>query len=337
MYSSRHAITGVRDVPDTWIFEHYLDLNVKLMGQRVKVKSAFNDKDTNPSMNIYFSPDTGTYRFRCFSSGQGGSAFTMMARIWGSSTQNTAARLVQEYTAFLKQEGDYESAISRTVDKEAIRASQWNVTDFELRGWNQNDAKFWPPYNISSAILEYFMVRPLKSFTMSRVINGMLEKFVVEAEYTYGYFNRLGELCKIYQPKNPERKFTKVRDYIQGSDQLTGARYLLIQSSLKDLMSVYALGLRDIDMLAPDSENTDLPRDYINKLKEDYEVIMVMFDNDEAGIKAMQHYRKEYGVTPVLLPMEKDPSDSSKKWGAAAVKHRIVPLINQAIEMALTA
>ncbi len=46
-----------------------------------------------------------------------------------------------------------------------------------------------------------------------------------------------GTLYKIYQPKVQKKKFIKVTDYIQGSDQLAGHNHLVITSSLKDILS----------------------------------------------------------------------------------------------------
>jgi DNA primase len=53
-----------------------------------------------------------------------------------------------------------------------------------------------------------------------------------------------------------------------------------------------------------------------------------MFDNDTAGVKAMERYHELYGLPSLLLPMEKDLSDSVKKHGQKAVKKVLTPLIN---------
>jgi DNA primase len=56
-----------------------------------------------------------------------------------------------------------------------------------------------------------------------------------------------------------------------------------------------------------------------------------MFDNDEAGIRAMQKYRETYNVSPILLDMSKDLSDSIRDHGAKEVRNRLVPMINRKI------
>jgi DNA primase len=53
-----------------------------------------------------------------------------------------------------------------------------------------------------------------------------------------------------------------------------------------------------------------------------------MFDNDTPGITAMERYRELYQLPSVLLPMEKDLSDSVKKHGQKAVRQVLTPLLN---------
>jgi 5S rRNA maturation endonuclease (ribonuclease M5) len=153
----------------------------------------------------------------------------------------------------------------------------------------------------------------------------------IKGNYLYGYFKTDGTLYKIYQPKTLDKKFIKVADYIQGSEQLKNHKWLIITSSLKDLMALRSLKL-PLDIIAPDSENTVIRKEvmegYINK----YEKVIVMFDFDDPGIKAMEKYKELYPeIEHTALPMSKDPADSIKDYGAKEVYYRIVPLLNKKI------
>jgi DNA primase len=133
-------------------------------------------------------------------------------------------------------------------------------------------------------------------------------------------------------PKNTDKKFIKVENYIQGTDQLRhDCKYLLITSSLKDLMAFNKLGISNIEAIAPDSENTMIGEKAIGELKPHYEKIIVLFDNDEPGIKAAQRYKDKYGFNTILLPMEKDLSDSVKEHGMDKVREILFPLLKQAL------
>jgi DNA primase len=65
----------------------------------------------------------------------------------------------------------------------------------------------------------------------------------------------------------------------------------------------------------------------------DYQKVVILFDYDEPGIKAMEKYRETYpDVETCVLPMSKDPSDSIKDFGAKQVFLRLVPLLNKKLE-----
>jgi DNA primase len=94
-------------------------------------------------------------------------------------------------------------------------------------------------------------------------------------------------------------------------------------------MSIKSLKLH-IDVIAPDSENTMLKSDVMEQLKKKYNKIIVLFDNDEAGIKAMEAYKEKYPFIEItVLPMSKDISDSIKDSGAKEVRNRLVPILDK--------
>ena len=70
----------------------------------------------------------------------------------------------------------------------------------------------------------------------------------------------------------------------------------------------------------------------IEKLIKKYQFICVLFDNDEPGIAAMKKYTEKFGLPIVILPMEKDLSDSIKVHGIEKVKEIIIPIIKQAMK-----
>jgi hypothetical protein len=199
------------------------------------------------------------------------------------------------------------------------------VTTFKVRSWTTQDQYFWTQFNIGSKLLDEFHVKPLESYKMTKDD----KELCIKGLYIYGYFKQDGSLYKIYQPKTLDKKFIKVSDYIQGMHQCTGYPYLIITSSLKDIMSFKSLKLA-IDIIAPDSENTKLNSDLMDELNQKYKKIIVMLDNDEAGVAAMQKYKEKFSYVEVgLLPMSKDVSDSIKDYGAKEVRNRLVPILDK--------
>lgn len=320
MISTRKIVLdNVNDIPSTWIFEFYLSLSTPLYGQEIKIKSVFNPSERTPSMSVYPSK-AGKYVFMDFSSGNKGDGYDLVKAMYGITPREAVLKVLKDYKDYVK---------NNKVCKEDIKTvSKYAVTDYESRNWNSDDAKFWTSFGIGSKALEHYNVMPLKSFQMSKDE----DKLTVANAYLYGYFRNDGVLYKIYQPKNHDHKFIKIIRHIQGLDQLShGKPNLVIVSSLKDLLSFNALGFKTIECIAPDSENTLIPDATLWELKDKYDTITTLFDNDDAGKKAVDRYNDKYGIQGFTLDLEKDVSDSVKKYGKDVVKSYLIPLLTERI------
>ena len=327
MISTKNLITDLQQIPREWIFEYYLNLKEKLTGQDIKMLSAFNAKDKVPSMFIYFDTGCNYYKFKDFSSGYGGDGVQLVQRLFNLDTRSQATyKILYDYQDFLNNNTEY---VSETL----VFHDKYKVVDYEMRHWNNFDQTYWMGFKIGSKMLDRYNVVPLDFFTMSRTEqDGTITSHTFRKSHTYGYFRNDGSLYKIYMPKTPERKFIKVENYIQGTDQLKyDCKYLIITSSLKDLMTFNKLGISNIEAIAPDSENTMIGERAIEELKLKYQKIVVLFDNDDPGIKAAQRYAQMYGFSYILLPMEKDLSDSVKVHGIDKVRETLFPLLKQAL------
>ena len=322
-------ISDLVDVPRTWVYENYLKINEKLIGQDVMILSPFNVKDKRPSFSIYVERTKNAYKFKDFSTGLGGDNIELVKQLFNLTTRGEAAhKIITDYNQWLLANKN-DSGI-----REFKVHSKYKVTEHVKRTWNNIDQKYWSKFNIGSKLLEHFNVAPLASYKMSKEVDGYLYEMTIEGrDNMYGYFRTDGTLYKIYQPLVKDNKFIKVRDYIQGTDQLTySKKYLVICSSLKDLMAFTKLGYKDAEAVAPDSENTLIGEHVINSYKIKYDNICTLFDNDEPGIKAMDVYKERYGINKVILDMSKDLSDSIKDFGLLNIKQTLTPLLKEALQ-----
>nr|DAE19933.1 MAG TPA: DNA primase [CrAss-like virus sp. ctYsL76] len=91
--------------------------------------------------------------------------------------------------------------------------------------------------------------------------------------------------------------------------------YLVITKSLKDVMTLYSMG---ISAIAPMSENCFLSESQYNRLKERFKHLILFYDNDKPGLKAMISIKKKFpDVIPMWIPWEykaKDISDFYVKY-----------------------
>lgn len=326
MISTKGLISDIRDVPEEWVYEYYLNLKEKLTGQTIKMLSAFNSKDKVPSMFVYFDTTSSTYKFKDFSSGNQGNCWNLVQHLYNLSFGEAAIKIMNDYQAYIKN-----NTVSER--RELVIHDKFKVVNYEMRHWNTLDQQYWMMFKIGSKQLERYNVIPLEFFTMEKEeIDGTITSFTFKRPYMYGYFRDDGSLYKIYMPKNSDKKFIKVENYIQGTEQLKyDCKYLIITSSLKDLMCFNKLGINNVEAIAPDSENTMIGEKSIGELKLKYHKIIVLFDNDEPGIKAAERYKTKYGFNYILLPMEKDLSDSVKMHGIEKVREVLFPLLKQAL------
>ena len=327
MISTKNLISDLKDVPREWVFEYYLNLKERLTGQDIKMLSAFNAKDKVPSMCIYTDTVSGFYKFKDFSSGNQGDSIELVKALFNMPTRGHAtSKILSDYQEFVTHNTISEKREFKIHDK-------FKVVDYEMRHWNTLDQQYWMRYKIGSSLLEYYNVSPLTHFTMEKKdLDGTIVSFKFERPYMYGYFRNDGSLYKIYMPKNTDKKFIKVQNYVQGTDQLTFEKdYLVIASSLKDLMAFQKLQIVNAECIAPDSENTMIPESTVSKLSKRYKSLIVLFDNDEPGIKAAERYKLKYGFNYVTLVMEKDLSDSIEKHGIDKTRGMLLPLLKQAL------
>lgn len=330
MISTKSLISELSEVPREWVFEYYLKLTERLSGQDIRMKSPFNKIDKVPSMFVYWSKQANSYRFKDFSTGKTGDGVSLVHSIFNLTTRGEAAfKIMADYNQFiLTNKEDYSLREFKIQQK-------YKIVGYTKRSWTNLDQKYWTSFHIGSKLLEHYNVFPLESYKMAKEIGEETHELLVEGKhYIYGYFRNDGTLYKIYQPMVKEHKFIKIKDYIQGTDQLTyQAKYLVINSSLKDIIFFTKLGYKEAETTAPDSENTLISEHIISSYKLKYKSICTLFDNDQAGIESAKKYEAKYGLKSVILPLSKDLSDSGKDYGILKVKEVLTPLLKQALHV----
>ena len=204
----------------------------------------------------------------------------------------------------------------KTVDVNAyVKPSA--VIKVKLRDWNGiSDKEYWKDkYEFSVDHLTTYEVYPLKFFWINSRMYSCKDN-------TYGYYFGVKEgvqKWKIYQPLEDKEKkwFSNVdKSFIQGIKLLpeTG-KVLYITSSLKDVMALAKLGLYAI---APSAESTILDSNTIEELHNRFEKLIILYDNDEPGIKASAKHKELYRADEMRVPISsgtKDPSDFAEKHG----------------------
>lgn len=328
MLSTKNVVANVNDVPIEWVFENYLQLNEKLTGQGINMKSPFST-DFRPSLYVYVSEFSNKYKFKDFSTGKNGDGVSLVQSLFEYPTRGRAAgKILYDYAEYCKKSPeDYSKREFKIVKRFAI-------IEHSVRCWTTPDKKFWSQFGIGTTLLNHYNVKPILEYRLAREENGNLVTIPIKGRCVYGYFRADGTLYKIYQPYSTTNKFLKVTDYIQGTDQLTmSVPYLVLCSSLKDVMGFKALGYTKAEAVAPDSENSLIPAHIISSYLHKYKAVCTLFDNDNAGKLSMARYYEHFKLSSVLLPMSKDLTDSIRDFTIPKVRQELTPLLRTALKI----
>lgn len=323
MLRTKSLTVDLSEIPREWVFEYYLNLPMKLTGQEVKIKSAFNPLDKNPSLSIYVDRKTGNYKYKDFSADKGGDSLQLVQDLFRITRNSATRKVIEDYNQWLLDGNE------GSLRDYKVRA-KYKLKSFEKRSWSTKDKYYWTKYKMGSKLLEKYHVYPLDHYVLERSDEEGTDQLNIRGLMIYGFFREDGRLYKIYQPMIKENKYIKVESYIQGSEQLTYTKdYLVITSGLKDLMALEVLNFANVESVAPDSENSLLPDSIIAAYRHKYKDICVLFDNDDPGKKAMAKWSERYNIAGVTLDLSKDLSDSIKDYGVDKVREVLIPLLRQ--------
>jgi len=323
MFNTKNLVLEEQDIPSYWVFQYYLNLSEPLTGQDIKLTSIFNPLEKTPSFCIYVDKRIRQYKFKDFSTGKNGNKVDLVKMLFNIEYPEAARKIVKDYNLHVKTNGFKE------IDFKP--EAKWTVDFIKTRPWNETDSKYWLSFRIGMSILLEYNVKPIEYYNLVKVEEDKVESITIKNNSLYGYFNKTGGVCKIYQPTSNKHKFHKVKQYLQGYDQLKFDKpYLVICSSLKDALCLKGIGY-NIEVLAPDSENTMIKAYVIEHLKKKYKKVITLFDNDEAGRHAVEVYEKTYNIYGFVPTICKDISDAMREHGFDKVHAMLKPLLKETL------
>lgn len=186
----------------------------------------------------------------------------------------------------------------------------------EMKDFSEAELKWWGSFGITKDILGKFKVYSCKTV----FLNGNIYAQSAQHSPIYGYYfgkRENIEQWRIYMPKRKEFRFignvpTKT---IQGYKQLPkSGKLLVITKSMKDVMCLYSLGIPSI---APNSETQFVSEKVLEELKQRFEHIVLLYDNDLTGIRFTNKIRKQYPELIVsIIPRKTGAKDISDYYHA---------------------
>ena len=179
--------------------------------------------------------------------------------------------------------------------------------------------EYWKQYGITSDILEVYNVKQISYFKVRQFGTHIPKSEKYAFAYCFGNYR-----YKIVRPnvKSLQKKWLTNCPFtvVQGLPVLPlQGDLLFITKALKDVMTFYSMG---INAIAPQSENSLLPKRIVELIKRRYTTSIIYYDNDGPGKEAAKKHSKFYGMDYIHNPLgdPKDPSDFYKEKGEGAFR-----------------
>lgn len=328
-------------VSDLEIFEFYLgDLPRKV------ISSPLRD-DTKPSFSLFHSKVNGIIMFKDFATGESGDCFLFVMKLLKLSSKIDCFNRIAVDMGLLDHFDINDSYVSSPRKK--FVPSKSNKKDFikdkiqirvTLRAWKIKDKNYWDKrYGLNKAQLEYCNVFPISHY----FINGYCTK-VIGLGYAFVEEKDGVQTFKIYQPFSDDKKWINNNDYSTWElwTQLPEiGKILIVTSSRKDAMVIKSLFPSDqITSCSLQSEGVNPKDGVVDELKNRFEHIFVMYDNDfnskkNRGRIAGNKIASSTGFMQIEIPdgcEVKDPSDYIEKFDKESLKNLILRLIRKNIK-----
>ena len=293
------------------LMEYYLHIPVKKGLFRSPLR-----RDKQPTCSFYRNK-SGTLIFKDFATGQHLNIFDVVQSIFRCNYFESL-RIIANDFGIVRDNALHKNPGKINLNPIKIKDKEISKIQIEVQEFTDSELKWWGKYGISKDILKRFNVYSCKHVFLN-------DQLFAESQQhcpIFGYYGKKYhglELWRCYFPKRTSFRFITnwPSKKIQGYDQLPKkGKLLVITKSMKDSMCLYSCG---ITACAPNSENLFIPDKVLEDLKNRFENIVVLYDNDRPGLYNMAKIRKEHPeLTYVFIPKRygsKDISDFYKDHG----------------------
>lgn len=293
------------------LMEYYLHIPVKKGLFRSPLR-----RDKQPTCSFYRNK-SGTLIFKDFATGQHLNIFDVVQSIFRCDYFKSL-RIIANDFGIVRDNALHKNPGKINLNPIKIKDKEISKIQIEVQEFTDGELKWWGKYGISKDILKRFNVYSCKHVFLNDQLFAKSQQHCPIFGY-YGKKYQGLELWRCYFPKRTSFRFITnwPSKKIQGYDQLPKkGKLLVITKSMKDSMCLYSCG---ITACAPNSENLFIPDKVLEDLKNRFENIVVLYDNDRPGLYNMAKIRKEHPeLTYVFIPKRygsKDISDFYKDHG----------------------
>lgn len=287
-------------------------------------------QDRNASVSI-FSPDGVKVFYKDFGTGEHGSIFDLLGRMWNRTFSETITKICDDIDKVKH------NRINLNRTRRGVIHKSNSILEVRTRQWFDYDMEYWNSYGISREWLEFGDVYPISHILITR---DNITKVIPAEKLAYVYVERKdGKVSlKVYQPKSQRLKWLSKHDssvWDLWSRLPDRGDTLFITSSRKDALCLWEnTGIPSVSL---QGEGYVPKEKVINQLKQRFGRVIIFFDNDYDKDENHGHIYASrlsgmFDLDMVEIPSEyksKDPSDLFKNHGAETFRRVIKELVKQ--------
>lgn len=287
-------------------------------------------QDRNASVSI-FSPDGVKVFYKDFGTGEHGSIFDLLGRMWNRTFSETITKIWDDIDKVKH------NRINLNRTRRGVIHKSNSILEVRTRQWFDYDMEYWNSYGISREWLEFGDVYPISHILITR---DNITKVIPAEKLAYVYVERKdGKVSlKVYQPKSQRLKWLSKHDssvWDLWSRLPDRGNTLFITSSRKDALCLWEnTGIPSVSL---QGEGYVPKEKVINQLKQRFGRVIIFFDNDYDKDENHGHIYASrlsgmFDLDMVEIPSEyksKDPSDLFKNHGAETFRRVIKELVKQ--------
>ena len=285
------------------------------------------DKQETPSFNIFPSMGSGEWRYKDFATGDDGSCFDLVMKLQNKSFPEALVAINNDMNLFIENISPANNILKKSVEE----SKSFSITK---RPFTQKELDFWAKFKIDSDTLNMYNVSALAKFNTINKYGKPYEVVSSEIKFIFAYENEAW--TKLYKPLDEKKyKFQylgkKDLGFMFGWEQLPPeGEIVFITGGEKDVLSLKAQGY---DPFTLNSETATLNKETATELKRRFKKIVVLYDNDETGLKQSQILAETHGFYRVVLPeIANNGKDISDYFSNGATKEEFETLLNSFLD-----
>lgn len=304
------------------IMQHYTGLDVS--SKKLALSPFRSDHKVTCA---FYKSKSGVLYLHDFATNEHINCFSVVSRLYNCNYYKALEIIAQDFGLITGTT----PKISNIKIVPEIKESESSKIQVQIKDYSQEELDWWSQYGINYKLLKKYHVYSIQNVFLNGNVTAISSNKMPIYGYYFGKDKNHEEKWKIYFPLRTNYRFLNnvSKKVLQGYKQLPKeGELIVITKSMKDVIALSSFGIAAV---APNSETLFINDKQLEEFKNRFKHILVMYDNDRAGLYNMNKIRKEHPeLNYFYIPknLAKDFTDSIKLIGIDKMKQLVKEFLN---------